>query len=233
MEILSIGSDAKTVKGEKFGVFTGICYLAPADESGYNVCPNSSAGCRAACLFTAGRGACTNVKTWRINKTLSFFKNRSAWMTQLQEEIEALVRKGIKLGKKIAIRLNGTSDLPWERIKCKNGLSLIENHPSVQFYDYTKSPERMIAYIKGQMPKNYHLTFSKSEENQADVELIAKMGGNIAVVFRNDLPKKYLGKKVVDGDLSDLRFMDPKGVVVGLSEKGRAKKDTSGFVVDI
>lgn len=229
--ILGIDTNAKTVKGSKFGYITGISYLAPADESGYNTCKNASVGCKSACLFTAGRGVMSNVREARVAKTLAFFKNKGIWMSQLSSEITKLLKTADKQGKIPCIRLNGTSDLPWENINL-NGKNIMEHFPVVQFYDYTKSFERMNKFITGTLPKNYHLTFSRSETNDNQVDLVLKSGGNVAVVFRNSLPTNYKGYKVVDGDLTDLRFTDEKNVVVGLIEKGRAKKDESGFVVE-
>lgn len=232
MEILGIDTNAKTVKGSEFGYMTGISYLAPSDESGVaNTCPDASYGCRNACLFTAGRGAMNNVKEARINKTLAFFKNKNVWMKQLSFEIVRLVKKAGKEGKIPCVRLNGTSDLPWERVKL-DGKNIMEHFSNVQFYDYTKSVARMKEFLSGKFPINYHLTFSRSEDNDADVNEVLALGGNVAVVFRGSLPETFKGFKVIDGDLTDLRFTDEKNVVVGLVEKGRAKKDCSGFVVE-
>jgi hypothetical protein len=106
----------------------------------------------------------------------------------------------------------------------------MSEYPNIQFYDYTPNVSRMIQFLRGELPENYHLTFSRKENNQSKVELIASMGGNIAAVF-DKLPDTYLGKKVIDGDETDLRFMDDKNVIVGLKAKGRGKKDSSGFVI--
>lgn len=203
--ILGIDTNAKTVKGSQFGYITGISYLAPADESGYNTCKNASVGCKTACLFTAGRGAMSNVKDARVAKTLAFFKNKDLWMNQLSFEIVKLVKKAKKEGKIPCIRLNGTSDLPWENIKF-NDKNIMEHFPDVQFYDYTKSFERMQKFSEGTLPANYHLTFSRSETNEVQVELVLKSGGNVAVVFRDSLPLTYKGYKVVDGDLKRSSF---------------------------
>jgi hypothetical protein len=127
--------------------------------------------------------------------------------------------------------LNLTSDLPWEKIKF-DGRSILNHFPQVMFYDYTKSPERMTAFLAGEMPKNYHLTFSKSETNGAIAESILKSGGNVAMVFRKSLPSKWLGVEVVNGDETDLRFLDGAGKIIGLVEKGKARKDESGFVIE-
>ncbi len=231
MKLLSIGADAKTIKGEKFGVMTGIQYLAPANESGHNTCPNASAGCKAACLFTSGMAAAFgSINKARTEKTLFFFNNRAEYGKKLLKEIAALVKAAKKKNLVPAVRLNGTSDLAWESIKFE-GKSVMEHFPAVQFYDYTKSAKRAKRHAAGEMPSNYHLTFSRSESNQAEVVEVLNDGGNVAVVFRDELPATYLGKPVINGDESDLRFNDAKGVIVGLKQKGKAKVDASGFVV--
>lgn len=232
MKLLSTNNDAKTVKGTKLGILTGILYLAPSDESGVmNTCPNASAGCRAACLFTAGRGAFPNVKNGRVNKTLRFHRDRDGFMLELVKDITALIRKAKKEQMAPAVRLNGTSDIAWESIKI-DGKNLMEIFPDVQFYDYTKSAFRMLRYVNGQMPSNYHLTFSRAEDNQSAVDSILATTGNVAVVFRGALPATYGGRPVLNGDESDVRFGDVAGHIVGLIEKGRAKRDESGFVVE-
>ena len=129
------------------------------------------------------------------------------------------------------LRLNLTSDLPWEKIKF-NGQSVFDAFPEVQFYDYTKSAERMTAFLSGLMPKNYHLTFSRSEGNHNLCLSFLQSGGNVAMVFRKSLPSQFQGFAVVDGDETDLRFMDGAGKIVGLKEKGLAKKDETGFVLE-
>lgn len=231
MGILSIDKNAKTVKGQKFGYITGIVYLAPANESGRNVCPNASEGCKLSCLYTAGMGVFKNVQEARIAKTLAFFKDKKVWLTQVKEEIEKLVTKAKKNKFIPCVRLNGTSDLPWENIKL-DGKNLMEYFPDVQFYDYTKSFERMNRFLKGELPQNYHLTFSRSENNGEACELVLQMRGNVAVVFDQKLPKEFLGRPVLNGDKNDLRFLDKRGRVVGLKAKGKARKDETGFVVN-
>jgi len=231
MKLLSVGNDAKTVKGEKLGYLTGIQYLAPAMASGVNTCPNASEGCKAVCLFTAGFGGIYKaVNEGRINRTKLFFSNRAEYGKQLVKEISALIKRGAKAKMKVACRLNGTSDLAWESIKF-DGKNIMEIFPDIQFYDYTKSSARALRHANGELPANYHLTFSRSESNQADVEKVLAAGGNVAVVFRESLQAEYLGKQIVNGDESDLRFNDPRNVVVGLKQKGKAKTDASGFVI--
>jgi hypothetical protein len=230
MSLLNSGN-SKTRKGEKKGWTTFGIHLAPASLSGFNVCDSSSAGCRWACLNTAGRGAMSSVQRARIAKTKLFFKDKQLFMSMLWKEITAGIKKSAKNGMQPCFRLNLTSDLPWEKIKF-NGQSVMEAFPDVQFYDYCKSPERMTKFVNGEMPANYHLTFSRSETNGALALAFLKSGGNVAMVFRKSLPASYFGHEVIDGDETDLRFLDEKNVVVGLKAKGKGRKNQSGFVVD-
>lgn len=228
MKLLNIDANAKTVKGQKKGYKTAILYLAPADLSGYEVCPMRSKGCTKACLNTAGRGRMTKTQEARIRKTKMFMENRSEFMLLLEKEIETHIRRAVKNGFVPTVRLNGTSDIPWENISYvgsdgKKHKSIIHRFPKIQFYDYTKRPSRKNA------PKNYHLTFSLAEDNDKLAKRAASNGMNIAVVF-DELPDKFWSMKVVDGDDTDLRFKDGKNKVVGLKAKGKAKKDNSGFV---
>lgn len=230
MAILST-ANAKIQKGEKFGYKTAGIHLAPAKLSGYNTCVAASKGCAAACLNTAGMGVYSTVQAARIKKTKSFFENKQEFMLSLIKEVKSMIKKCAKLGVSPAFRLNLTSDIAWENVKI-DGKNIMEMFPDVQFYDYTKIPRRMLSFINGNLPKNYHLTFSRSEGNQTHTDIVMGCGGNVAIVFRGKLPTTYKGKKVIDGDINDLRFLDPKGIIVGLVEKGRAKKDASGFVVE-
>jgi hypothetical protein len=230
MSLLNSGN-SKTRKGEKKGFTTYGIHLAPASLSGFNVCDSSSAGCRWACLNTAGRGAMTSVQRARIKKTLFFFKDKQKFLAELWAEITKSIKSATRKGMTPCFRLNLTSDLPWEKIKF-NGQSVMEAFPNVQFYDYCKSPERMTKFVNGEMPANYHLTFSRSESNGALALAFLKSGGNVAMVFRKSLPASYFGHEVIDGDETDLRFLDGKGKIVGLKEKGLAKKDETGFVLE-
>lgn len=222
--LLSIDTNAKTVKGQKKGYLTGILYLAPANLSGKNLCPHASAGCRAACLNTAGRGQFDQIQSARLSKTLLFIKNRASFLAQLEKDIRALVKKAERKGLTPCVRLNGTSDIPW------HSLGIMDAFPAVQFYDYTPNHSRMVDFLNGKLPSNYSLTFSRKEDNDALVKDVMSRGGNVAVVFK-DIPQEWNGKSCFDGDQSDLRFLDPKGVVVALTAKGKAKKDSSGFVI--
>jgi hypothetical protein len=234
-KLLSVSVDAKTKKGEKSGVLTGVMYLAPHSLSGYQVCPKASAGCMAACLYTAGQGIYSSVQKSRLNRTRWFFEGRESFMAVLVEDIQRLVRKAVKLNMVPAVRLNGTSDIAWEKMAVTiDGVefrSLIEAFPAVQFYDYTKILGRKLAVS---LP-NYHLTFSLAEDNDADAVKALEQGYNVAVVMKakrkEAKPDTWGGYPVVDGDVDDIRFNDAKGGhVVALFAKGKAVKDTTGFV---
>lgn len=229
-------ANAKTIKGEPLGYLTGILYLAPHRQSGVmNVCAHASAGCAAACLFSAGRGRFTAVKKARLRRTVAFFESPKDFVESLAKDVETIVRRAAKTGLIPAIRLNGTSDLPWENLGGHERVSLIKRFPTVQFYDYTKNKARMLAFCEGKMPANYHLTFSRSETNEKDCQAVLKAGGNVAAVFstrrKGELPKIHGRRMVIDADLHDLRFLDPEGVYCGLRAKGDAVKDQSGFVL--
>jgi hypothetical protein len=179
-------------------------------------------------LNTAGRGAMSNVQKARIAKTQFFFRDKAGFMSQLLDEIEKATRRADRLGMRACFRLNLTSDIPWEaKANAIDGKSVFEHFPEFQFYDYTKGVQRA---MKNKLP-NYDLTFSRSESNGAQCKLAIKAGLNIAVVFRNGLPKTWQGLPVVDGDETDLRFLDRRNCIVGLVEKGMAKVDSTGFVV--
>ena len=227
--------NAKTSKGESSGTLTGILYLAPANESGRNVCPHASEGCRIACLYTAGMGAFSNVKAARIAKTKAFHADPKGFIEDLARDIEALVRKAEREGLAPAVRLNGTSDIPWEALGGHHKVNLMNRFPAVSFYDYTKNSARARSYAQGKLPPNYSLTFSRSESNGAVALELLEAGVNVAAVFAvkkgDALPSTWGGRPVIDGDVNDLRHLDPRNSVVGLRAKGDAKKDDSGFVI--
>jgi hypothetical protein len=230
MKLLTIGTNAKTIKSDKASEYlTAIMYLAPADTvPGVNLCPMAvTAGCREACLYTAGRGAFSNVQKARIKKTEFYRDNRDGFMRTLVSDIEEAQRKASKLGKRLAVRLNGTSDIAWENIRI-DGDTLMEVFPDVQFYDYTKLPGRKV-------PSNYHLTVSYSEAGMMYAAKVLHSVKNWAVVFSDKarMPTEFHGRKVINGDETDLRFLDGNNVVVGLYAKGQAKKDRTGFVVQV
>jgi hypothetical protein len=239
MKILTVGNP-KILKGMEQGYMTYILHLAPANLSGYNTCPKATVGCKFACLNTAGRGGMfkkgetTNViQKARIRKTRMFFEVRASVMALIVADIELAIKQSIKTKLVPVIRLNGTSDISWEKYSVvRNGIeyrNIFAAFPQIQFYDYTKVLGRKVKDIP-----NYNLTFSAADGNDADVTKAIEQGYNIAVVFGIKktlaMPEFYNGIPVFNGDESDLRFLDPKGVVVGLYAKGKAKKDTSGFV---
>lgn len=227
--LLTVGN-AKISKGEAFGYLTKGLHLAPANLSGYEVCQWRSKGCTMACLNTAGRGQMNSVQDSRIAKTKLFFEQRFDFLAKLSKEITSTIKSASKKGLQAVFRPNLTSDIAWENIINEDGVTIFEKHGKTQFYDYTKSFKRMQRFLNGELPSNYHLTFSCSEHNEEKCKMVLAMGGNVAVVFRNQLPETWNGYKVVNGDESDLRFLDKQGVVVGLIEKGLAKKDLTGFV---
>jgi len=239
VKLLSVGNP-KTLKGQSIGYMTFILHLAPANVSGRETCPKRTAGCTSACLNTAGRGGMfkrgetTNtIQQARIRKTNMFFEERTGFMEWLVADITLAIKQAKRQNLIPVFRLNGTSDLSWEKYRVvRNGVvftNIFSAFPEVQFYDYTKILGRKVKDIK-----NYHLTFSAADGNDADVLSAMTQGMNVAVVFgikkTLPMPELYKFRSVFNGDDSDLRFLDPKGVVVGLYAKGKAKKDTTGFV---
>jgi len=244
MKLLNIDANAKTIKGQAKGYMTAVLYLAPANTSGFEVCPMATNGCRASCLNTAGRGGMSKgnatfeangvtlpdntIQRARIARTRWYFTDREAFMAQLVTEISAFAKRAYRKGLTPCVRLNGTSDIPWERVPCNGLESILNEFPDVQFYDYTKRHNRK------NIPANYHLTYSLAEDNDALALEAFNNGMNVAAVFRHKaLPATYTlaGQSiaVLNGDESDLRFLDDRGII-GLYAKGNAKRDTSGFV---
>lgn len=223
MKLLSIGANAKTIKSDvsNKGYITAILYLEP----NLKICPGSAkAKCMEGCLKSSGRMDMSGSRKARSNRTDLLNISREAFEFLLRAEIEKFSASAKKAGLKPAIRLNGTSDLVWNHI--------IEDYPEIQFYDYTKRLYRM----DENLPGNYHLTYSYSGASSIYAEQALKAlekGKNLAVVFRDKIPNTWKGYRVIDGDKDDLRFLDEKNVVVGLTAKGKAKKDVSGFVQDV
>ena len=224
-------ANPKIQKGTKLGYLSFILHLAPADLSGHNTCPKATAGCKSACLNTAGRGGMfkrgenTNmIQKARIRKTNYFYDARQDFMLDLKKDIEKGIKLAAKLGLKPVFRLNGTSDLSWEKYDMIPGQNVFECFPDIQFYDYTKVLGRKAGY------DNYFLIFSQADGNEADVNKAIAQGMNVATVF-DQVPTEYKGRPVINADETDLRFLDPQGVIAGLKAKGRAKKDYSGFVI--
>jgi hypothetical protein len=249
-KLITAGTNAKTVKGDGSEYVTAIMYLAPATNvAGINLCPMAKiAKCEAPCLFTAGRGVMSNVKAGRVRKTKLFRDDQAGFMALLVNDLVKFSKWSAKHGVKAVVRLNGTSDIRWEnipverRIYRRNDFEISEMviydnvfaaFPEIQFYDYTKILNRRVSPWG-----NYHLTLSysgASEDYAGKVTSAAhRQGLNLAVVFRSadSIPATYFARPVINGDADDLRFLDPRGVVVALYAKGSAKKDDSGFVID-
>lgn len=226
----------KTSKNVADGYLTAVLHLAPARLSGYNTCSAASAGCAAACLHTAGNPAYLQAKNKaRINRTIVFVRARKLFMELLVLELGKFFTSCLDQGLKPAVRLNGTSDIPWERVKItmpsgdefSNIFSVFRGE---QFYDYTKRIDR----LNNSLPTNYHITFSRSESNDKDVRTALELGFNVAIVFLDRPERIRIGGRiytVVDGDRTDFRPADGQEVIVGLKAKGKAKHDDSGFVI--
>lgn len=221
--LLSVEDDPKTSKGTQFGWLTGILYLAPSTEADgvHNLCYGSTKQCVKACLFKQGMASFRpSVKKARVRKTLEYLADPAAFEENLAWDIQKLIKEAKSRGLRPAVRINGTSDVP------KLAMHLAARFPEVQFYDYTKLPKPWL-----RMRANYHITYSHSGENLAQCFEALSHGVNVAVVFHGGLPANWHGYEVVDGDVSDLRFLDAKGVIVGLSAKGTARQmETGGFI---
>lgn len=241
---------AKAIKATKYGYLNAINYMAPSTSGGVgNLCPHASVGCIALCLgWHSGQAgmvkaseqdtAINSVRASRIAKAQLFMSDRKAFMVELVAGLERALRKAERLGLKLCARLDGSTGIAvgWLKIKCvRDGVeypNVFEAFSEVRFVDYTKSPALALMGARGQLPNNWHVTFSRSESNEAQCRTVLNAGGNVAVVFGSEMPETYLGHRVIDGDKHDLRFMDDHNVIIGLSPKGnRAKRDTSGFVV--
>jgi len=224
-------SEGKTnYKTAKNDLTTYILYLAPGNISGINICPFASPGCLSSCLYSAGRGVFNSVQTARINRTLIFKHDRQKFYLQLANELMIIHDRAIKNEIDIAIRLNGTSDIDHlSLLKKYSGIDFLDSfYSNLKFYDYTKSPVMAKKYIG----TSYKLTFSRSEINNKEAFEILAAGGNIAIVFKNEIPDTFVSYPVINGDESDLRYYDPKNVIIGLKAKGKAKNDKTNFVIN-
>ena len=230
VNLLSPGNtNTKTAKNS---LKTFILYLSPYNynSKGINLCPKASTGCALACLYTAGRGAFSNVQKARQNKTEYYLRDKQSFVLNLSNQIMKEYTKAKKGGYKIAFRLNGTSDIDFVYLLQKYAnLDISTLKDFAVFYDYSKILGKCIKYLKH---PNYTVTFSRSESNEAETNEAIKLGINVAAVFSGDLPQRYKGAKVVDGDSSDLVMLYNKNVILGLKAKGRARKDASGFVIN-
>jgi hypothetical protein len=225
----------KAIKAQQYGWLNAIHYMAPHGLANVgNLCAHASPGCIALCLGQHSGAAIyyPSVLRSRIAKAKRFMKERKAYLEDMKRAIQSAIRKAVSAVLRLCVRPNGSTDIAFEAIRDSEGMTLMERFPSVQFTDYTKSLKRALAHARGAFPSNYHLTFSRSETNESDCLQVLQAGGNVAAVFANGLPDTYLGFPVINGDDHDLRHLDPRGVVVGLSPKGpAARRDKSGFVV--
>ena len=228
----------KAIKANSFGWLNAINYMAPSDTAGFgDFCPDATDGCKAVCLGEhSGQAAMRKegqdnaVTLSRKNKIAYFMRDRAGFFAEMIHHIAKLEQASEFASLRLAVRLNGSTDIAWEGIKDKDGKTVFDHFPHIQFLDYTKNVRR----FKRALPKNYHLTFSRSETNEAACKALLEQGHNVAVVFAHGLPvkRKLWGFRIIDGDKHDLRFLDPKGVIVGLTPKGaKAKRDMSGFVL--
>lgn len=229
-KLISKGTtNAKTAKNI---LETHILYMSPYNQNskGVNLCPNASEGCILGCLFTAGRGAFNSIQQARKNRTELYLNNRQEFCERIFKELQLLDKKAQNKGAKIAVRLNGTSDLDFVGIiKNRLGINILDEFQNLEFYDYTK----ILGKVEKYAGTRYKLTFSRAEDNEADAIKALKFGVPVSVVFhhKNELPKTYLGTMVIDGDKADDLMLDSGAVILGLKAKGRAKKDLTGFVV--
>ena len=233
--LLSVSSDAKTVKGEKIGYLTGILYGSPANTCSprWTMCPLAkTAQCDIDCLVSAGRGRFENVHRARIRKTLYFKQYPQEFMMLLVKNISSLIRKAEKLGLTPAVRLCGTWDVQWEKVYFEyrgETVTILDVFPDLTFYDYSKVPARKV-------PANYHLTFSYSGapkfQKVIQKQLAKDPKTNLAVVFQGTKPKTFFGRKLINGDDSDVRFLDEHFSIVALTAKGLAKTSDSPFIVN-
>ena len=233
MEKINLLSQGNTnSKTAKNSLKTFILYLSPynLNSKGINICPKASKGCAAACLYSAGRGAFSNVQKARQNKTEYYLKDKQGFILNLSNQIMKEYSKAKKGNYKIAFRLNGTSDIDFVYLLNKYAnLDISTLKDFAVFYDYTKILGKAKKYINY---PNYTVTFSRAEDNNEDANEAIKLGINVAAVFSGDLPQRYKGAEVLDGDASDLVMIYNKGIVLGLKAKGKARKDKSGFVIN-
>jgi len=227
-----LGSSVKVQAGEGLGVLTSVVYMAPASESGLNLCPFATAGCAAACLgHNSGRVVYTDSANARLWKTALYLADRALWRALVIAETAALVRKAARAGMIPAVRIDGSTDTGEG---ARMAPALARAFPTLRLYDYTKDAARAIAAARGAYGARYHVTFSRSGENDAACRAVLDAGGNVAAVFdvrarrpKGALPATYRGRAVVDGDVSDARFLDgARGAYVGLRFK--AERDRAG-----
>ena len=226
----SVASSSKIAKGLEYNEMTYILYLAPANQSGYEVCPMRTPECTEACLTESGHNRIdvkkNAINKARIAKTKLFFEQREFFMGWLVTEIEKAKAVAADKGMRFSVRLNGTSDIEPTLFK-HNGKTLFQLFDDVIFYDYTKVSKRFRFLDKY---TNYDLTYSFSGHNMFQcLDILSNKKGRVAMVFEGKvLPTEFMGYKVIDGDAYDMRYLDEQGVIVGLKfKKVRNKIDTA------
>jgi hypothetical protein len=236
-KILNVSQNFKTKKSESKGYLTGIIYLAPHTTAGIedakgkvlNTCPASNEACRKACLFTAGMaGVFKSINEARIKKTKRLINDTENFLKDLKRDIMILKADAESKNMIPNVRLNGTSDLNWYDYRL-DGKNIFEIFPEVQFYDYTKRVD-----LFESMPLNLHLTYSFSGTNIIQAQNALNKGINVTIVVSTKEQKNYFltdDSNFIDGDETDLRFLDGTGKIVVLTAKGRAKNDDLGFLI--
>ena len=204
-------NNVKTRKGEGHGWYTVILHLMPHKFSGYQVCPKAD-GCEHECIAFTGHGRFETTQQAKTRRTRLFFEDRARFMSQLICDLYIARQVASNQGLQLAARLNGTSDIPWEKIRAGGQRNLMTLFPDVTYYDYTKVARRKV-------PDNYHLTFSLGNENESTARQELAAGRNVAVIFDERFPAQHWGHPVINGDEHDLRFLDPHPAIVGLKRK--------------
>lgn len=216
-----LSTSSKIEKCKSVGVLAKVLYLTPG-----TLCPGATPGCLESCLgHTSGRMGFSTHTEARDYRTALYLERPIVFVKRLRAELTLLVAEALQFGLRPAVRLNGTSDLLWERFDP----DLFSDFPEIQFFDYTKLSYRMVKFLNGEFPANYHLTYSVDACSPNESKYMLNQGANVAVVFWPFRPRTWWGYEVIDGDRHDARFLDPRGVIVGLLAKGLARVDTQGF----
>lgn len=227
LQLLAVGTNAKTIKSDTNNELTAIMYLASSTLSGYDTCPNASEGCKKVCLISAGHGKLTSVQQARNRKTRLYFEKPEEFKKILFDDLTLFKSYCNEHGLNGNVRLNGTSDLDFISFKIKDNKNIFQLFTDINFYDYTKDFDRTST------EKNYYILYSRSENtSELEVKKLIDQNKNVAVVF-DEIPDTWNNFEVINGDLSDLRTKDKSGVIVGLKAKGLAKKSEldNGFVI--
>ena len=209
--------------------------LAQHKLAGANMCAHASPGCVAVCVGSQGLARVWgSITDRRVRKTRFLIEEPVLFRALLWHEIDLANARARKEDRKLGVRLNTFSDLPW----IVTDRHEIDARLDVVFYDYTKVWSRYDRWLRVDRPANYYLTYSRSETTPLDrIRFVIAIGGTVAVPFRvrrkGALPTSWDGMPVIDGDASDYRPDDAPGSIVGLRAKGSSMRDQTGFVVDV